>query len=121
MPGDALFLGWGQVVRGREQFSLEVFQESLAYYQKLQDDGRIERYEAFLLGPHGGDLGGFIMMHGDRATIDEIRASDDFIRLAARAGMVIDNLGIVDAYTGEELGRRMGIYGEVSQQVPQAK
>ena len=60
MAGDALFLGWGQVVRGREQLALEVFQETIAYYNKLQEDGEIESFDTVLLGPHGGDLGGFV-------------------------------------------------------------
>jgi len=46
MAGEALFVGWGQVVRGREQLALEVFQESVAYYAELQKDGKIERFDA---------------------------------------------------------------------------
>ena len=61
MAGEALFVGWGQVVRGREQLALEVFQETVAYYGKLQEDGKIERFDAYLLEPHGGDLAGFFM------------------------------------------------------------
>lgn len=121
MAGEALFLGWGQVARGREQLALEVFQESIAYYAKLQEEGRIERFEAFLLGPHGGDLAGFIMMHGERSSINEIQASPDFLRLQARAGSVIDNLGVVNAFTGEALAQRMGVFGEVAAQLPQSE
>ncbi len=121
MAGEALFLGWGQVARGREQLALEVFQEAIAYYGKLQEDGRIERFDAFLLGPHGGDLAGFIMMHGERSAIDEIQASSEFVRLQARAGGVVDNLGVVNAFTGDALGQRMGIFGEVASQLPQVK
>ena len=42
MAGDALFLGWGPVVRGRELKALEVFQETLTYYGSLQQEGRID-------------------------------------------------------------------------------
>jgi hypothetical protein len=58
MAGDALFLGWGPVVRGRELKALEVFQETLTYYGTLQQDGRIDSFEPVLLAPHGGELGG---------------------------------------------------------------
>ena len=121
MPGDALFLGWGQVVRGREQLALQVFNDSIAYYAKLQEDGKIERFQPFLLTPHAGDLAGFIIMYGERASIDEIRSSSDFIRLVTRASAIVDNVGVVDAFTDEELGKRMGIFGEVAQEFPQAK
>jgi hypothetical protein len=32
MAGEALFIGWGPVVRGREKQALQVFQESMDYY-----------------------------------------------------------------------------------------
>lgn len=121
MAGEALFVGWGQVVRGREQLALEVFQETIAYYNKLQDDGRIETFDATLLAPHGGDLGGFLLAHGEQGSLDSIRSSPEFLRILTRAGAVVDNVGVVSAFTGEALGQVMGIFGEVSDGLPQAK
>jgi hypothetical protein len=121
MAGEALFLGWGQVVRGREQRALEVFQESIAYYSQLQGDGRIDSFTPVLLAPHSGDLAGFIIMHGEQSALDAIRASPEFARLLVRAGSVVDNVGVVSAFTAEALGEQMGIFGEVSQELPQAK
>lgn len=121
MAGEALFLGWGQVVRGREQRALEVFQESIAFYAKLQEEGRIDSFTPVLLTPHSGDLAGFIVMHGDQASLDSVRSSPEFVRLLARATSVVDNLGVVSAYTGEALGEQMGVFAELSQELPQAK
>lgn len=121
MAGEALFLGWGSVVRGREQRALEVFRESVAYYGKLQEDGQIERFDAYLLEPHGGDLDGFFLLHGEQSALDAIRSSDGFQRLLARASSVIDNLGLVSAYGGEALGQQMALFGEIAQELPQAK
>jgi hypothetical protein len=36
MADEALFIGWGEVVRGRERKAVEVFNESLQYYGQLQ-------------------------------------------------------------------------------------
>jgi hypothetical protein len=121
MAGDALFLGWGQVVRGREQLALEVFQETIAYYGKLQEDGRIHSFDAFLLAPHAGDLAGFIIMHGEQSSLDSVRSSPEFLRIITRAGAVVDNVGVVSAYTGEALAQVMGLFAGVSQELPQAK
>jgi hypothetical protein len=121
MAGEALFLGWGQVVRGREQLALQVFQETVGYYGKLQEEGKIERFDAYLLDPHGGDLGGFIVLHGERSALDTIRSSTEFQRLLVRAGSVIDNLGLVSAYSGEALGQQMARFGEIAQELPQAE
>ena len=39
MASAALFPGWGEVVRGREAKSLEVFNEGLQYWTRLQRTG----------------------------------------------------------------------------------
>ena len=121
MAGEALFLGWGQVVRGREQLALQVFQESIVYYGQLQEDGQISGFDTVLLGPHGGDLAGFIVLHGEQAALDTVRSSPEFLRLVARAGSIVDNVGVVPAYTGEALGQVMGMFGEVAEGLPQAR
>lgn len=117
MAGDALFLGWGPVVRGRELKALEVFQETIAYYGSLQQDGRIDSFEPVLLAPHGGDLAGFILIRGARASLDEVRSSDEFRRLVARAGSIVDNVGVIDAFTGEALGAQMSVFQAVSEEL----
>jgi hypothetical protein len=120
MAGEALFLGWGQIARGREQLALTVFQESIEYYGKLQQDGRIDSFEPFLVAPHSGDLAGFILMRGEQTELDAIRSSPEFLRIVSRAGTVADNVGVVSAYAGEALGQVLGLYAEVVQGLPQA-
>jgi hypothetical protein len=120
MAGEALFLGWGQVVRGREQLALQVFQEVVEYYGRLQGEGRIESFEAFLLEPHGGDLNGFFIIRGDASTLASLRSDPEFQRVTVRAGSVVDRLGVVTASGGDALARQMGLFGEVAQQLPQA-
>jgi hypothetical protein len=117
MAGDALLLSWGPVVRGRELKALEVFQETLTYYGTLQQDGRIDSFEPVLIAPHGGDLAGFILLRGSRASLDEIRSSEEFRRLVARAGSIVDNVGFIDAYTGEALAQQMTTFRTVSEEL----
>lgn len=110
MAGDALFVGWGEVVRGREMKALAAFQETLAYYGSLQQAGKIESFEPLLLGAHGGGLAGFILLRGDRAALDEVRSSTEFQRLTVRAGTVVDELGVIDAFGGEALAGQMAAF-----------
>jgi len=117
MAGDALFLGWGPVVRGRELKALDVFQETLTYYGKLQEDGKIDSFEPVLLTPHGGGLAGFILLRGARAALDEVRSSEGFQTLVARAGAIVDEIGVIDAYTGEALGKQMARFRSVSDEL----
>jgi hypothetical protein len=110
VAGEALFIGWGQVVRGREEKALEVFNESVQYWGSLQQDGTIESMEVAILAPHGGDLYGFALLKGDPKKLDEVQRSDEFTRITVRAGLVVDGLGVVRAGTGEYLGQQMAIY-----------
>jgi hypothetical protein len=41
--------------------------------------------------------------------------------LLVRAGSVIENLGLVSAYSGDALGQQMALFGEMAQELPQAK
>jgi hypothetical protein len=117
MTGDALFLGWGPVVRERELTALEVFQETLAYYGSLQQDGLIDSFEPVLLAPHGGDLAGFILLRGSRESLDKVRSSPEFQRLVARAGAIVDDVGVIDAYTGEALAGQMATFQAVAEEL----
>ena len=45
----------------------------LGYYTKLQERGEIESFEAVLLEPHGGELGGFLLLRGEAEKLDRVR------------------------------------------------
>jgi hypothetical protein len=107
MADSALFIGWGAPVRGREAKSSSVFGEAVALWTKLQAEGVIESWAAYFLGPHGGDLGGFFLLHGDREKLALARASDEVTHVLERAEMVVDRLGVVPALTGAAIGSGM--------------
>ena len=105
MANAALFVGYGPTIPGHAQKSLQVFTEALQYYARLQQQGQIESFEPVLLEPHGGDLSGFILLRGDRDKLNSARFSEDFLRLTNRATLVVQNVGIVSAFMGEEQNR----------------
>ena len=114
MADAALFIGWGQVVRGREKRAVQVFNESVEYWGGLQRDGRIEDFEVVLLGPHGGDLAGFALLRGSEEQVGALRADEEFQRQTTRADLIIESLGVVDALIGEGIARGMAQYqGEI--------
>lgn len=112
MADAGLFVGWGEVVRGREREATEIFQETLGWYASLQEEGVIESFEPVFLEPHGGDLGGFILIRGDAAKLAELRVSDEFIQLGWRVGLIVDGYGVVGAFMGESLQRQVEYYTE---------
>jgi hypothetical protein len=112
MADSALFIGWGTPVRGRETKSSVVFGEAVALWTKLESDGVIESWAAYFLGPHGGDLDGFFLLHGDREKLAGAAASEEMRRVLERAAMVVDRLGLVPALTGAEIEAGMGRFLE---------
>ena len=105
MANAALFIGYGPPMPGRERQSLQVFGEAIQYYGSLQQQGQIENFESVFLEPHGGDLSGFFLLRGDRDTLNRVRYTEEFLRLTNRAGLVVQNIGIVSAFIGEEQNR----------------
>jgi hypothetical protein len=114
MADAALFIGWGQVVRGREKRSLQVFNESVEYWGALQGDGTIEDFEVAIMTPHGGDLQGFALLRGSEEQIAALQTDEEFQRQIIRADQIVESLGVVTAAIGEGLARGIAQYqGEI--------
>jgi hypothetical protein len=114
MANSALFIGWGEVVRGREDHALEVFQETIEFWTQARDAGRVESFEPWLLEPHGGGLAGFMLVRGDRAAIDAIDADPEFQRMMARANAVVDDLGITRAFGDDALAQQLEFFQQAA-------
>jgi hypothetical protein len=112
MADSGLFIGWGQVVRGREGPAVDSFNEFVQFVGQLQGDGRIEDFEIVFLDPHGGDLGGFLLLRGSDAQLDAVRSDDEFARHMLRADLLVDGLGIVGAALNERVAQQMALYQE---------
>lgn len=117
MADDVLFTGWGTVVRGREQQALAVFQETVQFWGRQQQDGKIESFEPVLLEPHGGGLAGFMLARGERARLDAIRADHGYQRLVARAGAIVDDIGIVAGYGDNALARQLQNFTDAAREL----
>ena len=110
MADAGLFIGWGEVVRGRETEATELFQEALAFYGRLQEEGTIESFEPVFLEPHGGDLSGFILVRGDAEKLASLRVSEEFTQLSLRVGLIVDRFGVVGADLAGRLQRQVEFY-----------
>jgi|ERR1041384_4485077 hypothetical protein len=110
MADAALFVGWGNAVRGRERQALKVFGDAIEYYGGLQQAGEIESVEPVFLEPHGGDLAGFFLIRGSEAKLGELRVREDFVRLNARAGLIVEGFGVVGAAVASGIEEQMGYF-----------
>ena len=119
MTDAVMWIAWGPPVHGREERSLEVFGESVAYWGELQAEGRIERFDVALLNPYG-DLNGFAVLHGTHEQFAQLAADERWIRSVVNAQLVVENLRMIEGITGDALTQQMGIYGEASSQLAAA-
>jgi hypothetical protein len=110
-------MGWGAAKGGREKKALMVFNEAVQYWTRLQQQGEIESFEPFQLEPHGGDLAGFCLIRGDSEKLDRLRRGEEWLRMNARALMVVDNFGVVSADSGEGMQKVFGHFGQAAEEL----
>ena len=87
-----------------------MFNELVQYLTGQAQQGGVENFEPVFLQPHGGDLGGFVLVRGDRGRLDQMLASTEFQRLITRAQTIVENFGVVPCMLGQELQRQMGSF-----------
>jgi hypothetical protein len=119
MADRSLFVGFGAPVRGREERAIEVFNEWVGMLGRMQSEGRIEGMDVSLLDPHGGELGGFFLVHGTAEQCATLQNDDDFRSAVIDATLIVDQFGVVPAVTGEGVGREMGMYSDAVARVGQ--
>jgi hypothetical protein len=108
----ALFVGFGVPVRGREERAIAVFNEFVAMLGRMQSDGRIDGMDVTLLDAHGGDLGGFFLVHGSAEQCAALQNDEEFRRAVTDAMLIVESFGVVPATTGEGIGREMAMYAD---------
>jgi hypothetical protein len=107
MASNAIFFGWKRSVPGREQVTLEHFQQYVGWLNELKAKGTIADWQLSFLRPHGGDLGGFLMIHGDTQKLHGLAESPEWIEHLTRGMHHLEGSGYVFADTGAEAFKRM--------------
>ena len=118
MADRVLFISWGGNVVGREERGLEVFNEAMGLYGRMQQEGRIESFDVALLNP-GTGLDGYIGLHGSADQLAKLRDAEDFRRMLYDAAMIVEDLKMADGYTNAGIAREMEMYQEAISKVPQ--
>lgn len=118
MADRTLCLTWGQVARGREAHSLEVFNDAVGYYAALREDGRIERFDVVLLTPNGS-LDGMMVLYGTHEQLDAVKEDDRFQQITLAAQLVVEDLRVLDGYANAGVAEPMGRFQDAIQHLPQ--
>jgi hypothetical protein len=107
----ALFIGFGEVVRGREKRALRTYENAMEYWNGLQQEGRIAGFDVTLLGPHA-HLNGFIVARGSDEQLDAVRHSKEFRRQITRTRLIVDQVVVAEAFVGAQIPEFMTEYQE---------
>jgi hypothetical protein len=119
MADRVLFISWGETVHGREERALEVFNETVGMYGRMQQDGRIESFDVALLNPSTG-IDGYLELLGSAEQLAALREDEEFQRALFDASLIVRELKMVDGYTGAGIARQMEMYTEAIAKVPQS-
>jgi hypothetical protein len=118
MADRMLFIGWGAPVRGREERGLEVFNEAVGLYGRMQQEGRIERFDVALLQPNA-ELDGYITLHGSAEQLATVREDAEFQRMTIAASLIVEGLRMIDGVTNSGVADQMAMYQEAVGKIPQ--
>jgi hypothetical protein len=119
MADRVLVISWNEPVHGREERGLEVFNDALGLAGRMQQDGRIEKFDVVLLEPTG-DLNGYLELHGSAEQLAAVREDEEFQRNTADALLIVDGLRHSMGYTNEGVAKQIEIYQEAVSKVPQS-
>lgn len=119
MADRVLFISWGEGVFGREERGLEVFNEAMGLYGRMQQEGRIESFDVALFDPSTG-VDGYIALHGSSEQLNTIRDDEDFRRTMYDASLIVQDLRMANGYTNAGIAREMQMYQEAIAKVPQS-
>jgi hypothetical protein len=118
MADRVLFIGWSAPVRGLEERGLEVFNEALGLYGRMQQDERIESFDVMLLEPNG-DLNGYMELRGSAQQIAAVRQDQEFRRVIIDAALIVDDLRLIEGFCNQGIAEEMALYQEAIGKVPQ--
>ncbi len=103
----AIFFGWNRSVPGREHLSAEHFAQFLGYLDGLKSAGTITGFDPVFLRPHGGDLAGFFLIHGEPSKLHQLVDTSQWIEHYSRGLHHLEGSGYVFADTGSDVQKRM--------------
>ncbi|WML58744.1 hypothetical protein [Neobacillus sp. PS2-9] len=117
MAKGSLLVGWGEIIPGREKAAKATLNNAMEYCIRLQQEGKIDRFEVVVLEPHGSDLNGFVLITGDKETVARLRAEDEFVSVMVGVQLVHRNVRVVGAYTGSEIQSLFAMWDEQEEQL----
>ena len=116
MANSGIFMGWTRPITGASTKAMDLYKHMDGYLTRLHAEGRITTFDTVLLGAHGGDLGGFVLVRGDREKLDVIRSSPEFRELTVRGTMFLVGFRVLRAHMGSEVSELLTAYQRIARE-----
>jgi hypothetical protein len=120
MADAGLWVVWGVPARGREHNALQLLVETENYLSDLRELGRIDDFDRVILKPQSIEIGGFILIHGSKRQIDELRRDPDFEVWLSRVQLVADQVGVSDAWLSDGIAEAISLYEKALEKLDQS-
>jgi hypothetical protein len=118
MADRLLVISWSEPVRGREERALEEFNTAVGYYGRLQQEGKIERFDVRLLAP-SGKVDGYMEIEGTAEQISAMKEDPEFQRNLVNATLCVDGIRMTDGYCNQGVAEQMAMYTEAVSKIAQ--
>lgn len=103
---------WERVLPGREAKALEVFMDSIGFWDKRIADGQVESRDVYV-SPTGR---GMVILRGERATLSQIMETEEYLRLVANIQLNVEGLNGEMMFTGDGSDRLIGVWAEAAKE-----
>jgi hypothetical protein len=90
-----LFLGWKTPNPGMDEKAMGFLSTEGMAFLKKHEGKYFERMDVLALTPHGGGLTSGMILHGDRAKLDEFRRTDEFESFSLQLARLFSGYGVV--------------------------
>ena len=114
MADSGIYIAWGRTAPGKDPQAMELYQRLSAYMRTLHAEGRIDSFDPVMLGAHGSDISGFVLIRGERDKLDEIRNSPQFREFVVRGNIALTGFRVVRAHFGREVEQLLATYQRIA-------
>lgn len=97
-----LFIGWKHMRPGREALADQNFKDTAAFCEKQKKAGNVTSYEWVTLTPHGGSIGGFLLVRGEHKNLEAFAWDPEFLGIISRGEHSAEGIMVIWALVGDE-------------------
>jgi hypothetical protein len=72
--------------------------------------GAIQSFDVALLNPHGGDLNGFFLIRAGNTELNDLMATDEWLKHIVRGELHEEGMGVIGGITGELAMERIKLW-----------